>query len=92
MTTKPTPTDDQPELRALGLALRELRDRAGLSQSALAAKAGTDHTYVSRVEHGRIDLRWRTLLRLLEALDATVWDLGVMVREQNSRPSGPRHE
>jgi transcriptional regulator with XRE-family HTH domain len=80
---EPSATDDQPELRALGLALRELRDRAGLSQSGLATKASTDHTYISRVEHGRIDLRWRTLARLLDALGATVSDLGTVMEEQD---------
>jgi transcriptional regulator with XRE-family HTH domain len=70
-------------LQALGRALRELRDRAGLSQTGLAARAGTGHTYVSRVEHGRIDLRWRTLVRLLNALDATVSDLGAVMGEQD---------
>jgi transcriptional regulator with XRE-family HTH domain len=79
----PADTDHQPELIALGRALRELRDRAGLSQTGLAAKADTAHTYVSRVEHGRIDLRWRTLFRLLDALDATVSDLGAVLGEQD---------
>lgn len=85
MTMEPAATDNQPDLRALGRALRELRDRAGMSQTGLAAKAGTDHTYVSRVEHGRIDLRWRTLARLLEALGATVSDLGAVI-EGEDRP------
>jgi hypothetical protein len=39
----------------------------------------------SRVEHGRIDLRWRTLVRLLEALGATVGDLGALVGKQDRR-------
>lgn len=79
----PADTDHYPELHALGRALRELRDRAGLSQTGLAVKAGTDHTYVSRVEHGRIDLRWRTLVRLLDALGATVNDLSTVMDEQD---------
>jgi transcriptional regulator with XRE-family HTH domain len=79
-------TDHHPELQALGRSLRELRDRAGLSQTGLATRAGTDHTYVSRVEHGRIDLRWRTLVRLLDALDATVDDLGTVMGEQEHSP------
>lgn len=83
MTMEPAATDNQPDLRALGRALRELRDRAGLSQTGLAVKAGTDHTYISRVEHGRIDLRWRTLARLLEALGATVSDLGAVIEGQD---------
>ena len=82
---EPAATNDQTDLRALGRALRRLRDRACLSQTELAVKAGTDHTYVSRVEHGRIDLRWRTLARLLDAMEATVSDLGAEMDGRDHR-------
>jgi hypothetical protein len=42
----------------------------------LVAVAHFDPTYVSRVESGRINLRWGTLQRFLRALDVTVADLG----------------
>lgn len=35
-----------------GLTLRRLREDRGLSQSKLAARAGFDHSYVSRLEGG----------------------------------------
>jgi transcriptional regulator with XRE-family HTH domain len=35
-----------------GRLLKRLRERAGLSQTALAERAGYDHSYVSRVERG----------------------------------------
>ncbi|MDE3075008.1 MAG: helix-turn-helix domain-containing protein [Chloroflexota bacterium] len=57
--------------KALGQALRTLRERAGMTQKELAQRAGTGHTYVSRVEAGRIDAGWSTLRRLLRALDAS---------------------
>lgn len=57
--------------KALGLALRALRERAGMTQKELASGAGTGHTYVSRVEAGRIDAGWSSVRRLLRALDAT---------------------
>lgn len=37
---------------AFGVALRHARERAGLSQEALALKAEVDRTFVSRSERG----------------------------------------
>jgi transcriptional regulator with XRE-family HTH domain len=71
----------------LGQALRELRTDAGLTQLDLAERAGSDDTYVSRLEHGRIDLGWSTLLRLLRALDVTLVQLADAI-ERQSRPGG----
>ena len=60
----------------LGQALRTLRERARLTQGQVGARAGTDDTHVSRMERGQFDIRWRTLRRMLGALDATLADLG----------------
>jgi transcriptional regulator with XRE-family HTH domain len=68
--------------RALGRALRELRDRAGLTQKELGARAGADDTYLSQVEGGHRDIRWSTVTRLLRALDATIGDLATAVERQ----------
>jgi transcriptional regulator with XRE-family HTH domain len=66
-------TDDNAESRrVLGLAVRELRQRAGLLQRELAANMGTVDTYISHLEHGRVDIKWSTLRRLLDTLDASV--------------------
>jgi len=62
--------------RILGLALRELRHQAGLLQRELAASVGTADTYISHLEHGRVDIKWSTLQRLLRILHASVSDLG----------------
>jgi transcriptional regulator with XRE-family HTH domain len=73
----------------LGQALRELRDRAGLTQKELAESSGTDDTYISRVEHGRIDVGWSTLWRLLDALGADLYRLAdalLEVEQQNPPP------
>ncbi len=54
-----------------GLALRALRRRRGWDQATLAARAGLSQASVSRCEGGAArDLTWRTLDRLVEALDA----------------------
>ena len=57
---------------ALGRALRQLRQQAGLTQRELADRAGADDTYISQVETGRRDIRWSTITRLLNALDASI--------------------
>lgn len=38
----------------LGIALREYRRAAGISQRELAQKAGLDFSYISKIENGRI--------------------------------------
>ncbi len=43
---------------------------------------GIDATYISRVEGGRINLRWATLQRFLRALDAPLADLAAEVERQ----------
>jgi transcriptional regulator with XRE-family HTH domain len=50
-----------------GSLLRDARSRAGLSQRALARRAGTAQSVVARIELGRTDPTTGTLARLLEA-------------------------
>jgi transcriptional regulator with XRE-family HTH domain len=57
-----------PVTTALGRALRDLRISAGLTQAQVAANADLDAPYLSRVESGERDLRWSTVVRLLDAL------------------------
>ena len=52
--------------------LREARTRAGLSQRALAQRAGTAQSVIARIERGRSSPTWETLERLLEAADFEV--------------------
>jgi len=47
--------------------VREARRRSGLTQRALAAKAGIPQETIARIERGRADPRAATLDRLLEA-------------------------
>jgi transcriptional regulator with XRE-family HTH domain len=71
--------------RALGRALRELRNRAGLTQKELGARAGADDTYLSQVEGGHRDIRWSTVTRLLRGLDVTIDDLAAEVVRQGQQ-------
>jgi transcriptional regulator with XRE-family HTH domain len=72
----------------LGRALRELRDRAGITQEQLAGRIGIDITYVSRVERGKRGVRWHTVMRFLRALDASVWDFATLVEEHDRASRG----
>jgi transcriptional regulator with XRE-family HTH domain len=68
-------TSGQREQRILGRALRDLRKQAGTTQRQIALQAGTGDPYISRVEHGELDLKWATLQRLLAALGADLRQL-----------------
>ena len=52
--------------------LRYARKRAGLSQRALAAKAGVPQSYVARVETSKVDPTVTSLSRLLRACETTL--------------------
>ena len=52
--------------------LRQTRARAGLSQRALAARAGTAQSAVARIERGQTSPTWSTLERLLKAANYDV--------------------
>lgn len=68
--------------RALGLALRELRRRMGITQKEMTEREGLDETYVSRVEHGRIDVKWTTLIRFLRVLRVDLHQLADEISKQ----------
>lgn len=50
----------------LGKLLRTTRLSQGLTQKQLAAKAGTNRTYVSRVERDAVDASISTLRKIVE--------------------------
>ncbi|HWJ51510.1 MAG TPA: helix-turn-helix domain-containing protein [Solirubrobacteraceae bacterium] len=56
-------------LRALGAAVRQERERAGLSAAALAAASGIQASQLEALEVGRVDAELDLLLVLAEALD-----------------------
>jgi len=59
--------------------LHEARTRAGLSQRALARRAGTAQSVIARIERGLTSPTWETLERLLAAA-------GVELRPQLEPP------
>lgn len=56
---------------AFGRALREARERADLSQDALASEAGRHKTYISDLERGKYSASIKTLFLLAPALGTT---------------------
>lgn len=74
------------EARQLTAQLAELRSEANLSQRQAAKRAGVDQADVSRIESGQITPSLPTLLRLLDAVGATL----VLARTTPSRPSTKR--
>ena len=64
-----------PEHAALGEAVRQLREQAGLSQEALADRAGTDLTQLGGVERGTRNATYEYLVRLAKSLDTTVSEI-----------------
>jgi transcriptional regulator with XRE-family HTH domain len=65
----------QPDLVALGRAVRELRDEKELSQEALGYLADIHRTYVGGVERGERNVTYLMLLRLARALGVDAAEL-----------------
>jgi len=62
-------------LRSLGAAVRNRRERRGLTQEALAELAGLERTYLTDLEAGRRNPSVKTLDRLARALGVKVHTL-----------------
>jgi transcriptional regulator with XRE-family HTH domain len=64
-----------PGTAALGRAVRELRERAALSQEQLAQRSGLHPTYISGIERGHRNPSWRSMVRLCDALGVSISEL-----------------
>jgi transcriptional regulator with XRE-family HTH domain len=65
---------DQPQ-PALGEAVRQLREKGGLTQERLAQDAGLTTGTVSLVERGRSNPAWGTVKAICDGLGVSVMDL-----------------
>ena len=77
-----------PLLDAFGAAVRELRQRRGLSQDALARIAEVERTYLTEVELGRRNVTLLNLGRLAVALGVGVGELMTVAEGR----LGPSHD
>lgn len=57
---------------AMGLAIRDGRDKMGLTQEALAAKAGVSRSWLAKVETGKASFDFRKVLLVMDALNMHV--------------------
>jgi transcriptional regulator with XRE-family HTH domain len=74
--SEPSPEHDQ---SVLGEALRALRKQAGITQEELAERLGVDPTFVGRLERGQRGAHWRTIRRILRALNASLRDFAAAI-------------
>jgi transcriptional regulator with XRE-family HTH domain len=75
------------EALAFGQRLRELRERAGLTQAQLAERAGMHRQGVAKLELGEREPSWSTLLALTKALAV---DLNAFARPAGSAAASRR--
>lgn len=66
-----------PRQRELGRRIRERRAELGLSQEALALRAGIHRTYIGSLETGQRNPSLENLCRLADALESPLTDLVV---------------
>ena len=59
----------------MGLRLRQMREKKGLSLRELADRAGVNWTAINRIELGKATPRFTTLEKLAKALGISVRDL-----------------
>jgi transcriptional regulator with XRE-family HTH domain len=69
----------------LAAALRACRITQGLSQEALAARAGVDRTYVQKIEKATKQPSFATVGRILVALGLSWAELGATIDAEQQR-------
>ena len=71
---------DQPQ-PALGKAIRQLRDKRGMTQEALGHAAGVTVGHLSMIERGHSNPTWATVKAISAALDASMVELSRQVEK-----------
>jgi transcriptional regulator with XRE-family HTH domain len=66
---------------ALGLAVRDLRGRVGMSQEELGYASGMHRTYVGGIERGERNPSWMNIVRLAQALSVPAAELVARAEE-----------
>ncbi|HEX3735690.1 MAG TPA: helix-turn-helix transcriptional regulator [Solirubrobacterales bacterium] len=67
---------------ALGKAIRQLREKRGVSQAALAKDASTTSETLSLIERGLANPTWATVLDIAAALGVSMGDLAKLAEKQ----------
>ncbi|MGD0452572.1 MAG: helix-turn-helix transcriptional regulator [Solirubrobacteraceae bacterium] len=75
-----------PPDRALGLAIKQLREARGLTQEELATRADTTVGTVSRMESAKSAPAWATVMQIIDALGVSLPELAQAIeRAKRSR-------
>jgi transcriptional regulator with XRE-family HTH domain len=72
----------EPQQRALGAAVRELRARRGMSQENLGFAGGLHRNYVGAIERGEINPTLRILLKVCDGLAIPLSELTTVYERQ----------
>jgi transcriptional regulator with XRE-family HTH domain len=66
---------DKHNLKRLGLNIKKLREAKGLSFRELSYACEIDHSKISKIEKGQINITFTTILQLAKALEITPSEL-----------------
>lgn len=64
--------EEEYEVFKIGVLIQEARKKKNLTQAELAKKVGTTKNYISRIENDASDIRFSTLLRIVEGLGGQI--------------------
>ncbi|HEY9262021.1 helix-turn-helix transcriptional regulator [Chitinophaga sp.] len=66
---------DSPCLKALGNNIRLFRERNGWSQREMASRCNIDSASIGKMERGKLDIRYTTLLQIALVLEVNPSEL-----------------
>jgi transcriptional regulator with XRE-family HTH domain len=66
---------------ALGAAIRELRAKSGMTQEAIAQKAGITVAHLSGIERGHANPSWNAVMAIADALDVSIIEIARRVQK-----------
>ncbi|GAB6991800.1 helix-turn-helix domain-containing protein [Paenibacillus pini] len=73
-------------LKLVGARIKELRKSKGMSQEALAEKAGFNLSYIGFIERAERNISMLNLEKIASALDVGVYELFIYLKEQERLP------
>ncbi|MEC0206615.1 helix-turn-helix transcriptional regulator [Paenibacillus lautus] len=73
-------------LKLVGARIKDLRKLRGLSQEALAEKAGFNISYIGFIERAERNVSMKNLSKIASALDVGVYELFTYLKEQEELP------
>lgn len=82
----PRPPQDPKSQAALGKAIRQLRNKQGKSQAALADEAGITPNMLSLIERGEANPSWATVQGIATALGVSIVEIAKAASELGPKP------